>query len=1679
MPARASAPASYENLTYGGRFRATQRLKEDRDVVTLLGTDLEQGTDVVIKTTSVASLPAGVQMRLEHEADVLRRVRSPFLSPLIDVGHEGRLLFLTMPYVPGVTLRERLVDGPLAVRDALRVGVGVMGALRAAHEEGVLHRDVKPENVVVDSASPLRQVMLIDFGLARSGGLSGPMRDIPAGIATYMSPEQAGLLHQEVDERADLYSAGIVLFECLVGRPPFEGATIGELLRKHMTAELPDLRHPGSRIPRALCDMVEHLLQKDPRDRYQTAAAVESDIAEVARALERDEVEPRLVVGTQDRRRTLREPALIGREQELAQLQGALERAAEGRAGVVVVEAESGGGKTRLLDEMARQGAQIGAWVLRGQGLDQTAQSPYQMLDSLLREVTLAAGSEPALAARIRDSLAGQEDAAIAAIPRLEDVLEARQHGPLGPEEHAETRTIGALTALLDSLGSQDRPALLLLDDCQWADGVTIDLVRSWNAELRDRGLRHVVLVLAYRSEEVGRDHPLRHLEASSRIALPPLGSEDVRRLAESMAGRLPDEACDLISRLSDGSPLMAAELLRGLVEIGALSPGPSGWRSDARLMADVQSSRRAAVLLARRLERLPSQVLRLLSVGAVLGKEFNLDFARALAGQSTRDASYAAHEARRRHIVWVDPQGVRYAFVHDKLREWLLERLSKEERMALHRASAERIESLDPGSVFEIAYHFDAGGASERALPYALAAAEMARSRHTLEIAEQQCRIAERAASAEEDVRRRITELLGDVLMLRGRYAEAEEHLGRARSLARTDRARAQIEGKLGELAFKRGDVKTASATIESALRLLRQRVPRTRFALPIMLALEVFVQVLHSVLPRRFLDRRSLEQAEPDLVAIRLYSRLAYAYWFQRGRIACAWAHLREMNLAERYPPSLELAQAYSEHAPVMTMAPLFKRGITYAERSLAIRKKLGDVWGEGQSLAFYGIVLYAASRYREAIEKCKEAVSILERTGDPWEVNTANWHIAFSQYRLGQLREAVATSRRVHEQAIQLGDDQVASISLGSWAKASGGKVPRDLIHAQLRRSGDDVHATAEISQAEGVRLIAEGRPGEAVRVLEGAWRLVHDAGFRQEYVAPVLPWLATALRLDAQTVSVWDPSRRRVLLRRARWAARKGLRTARHYRNNLPHALRENALLAAMRGRRRKARRLFDRSLLAAREQDARFEHAQTLLARGEVGVSLGWPNAAEDISKAREAMKSLGAEVAPVDANGQGDSDKSVAPARGADEGILSLLDRFSTIVDSGRQIVSALSRESVFDSVREAVLTLLRSERCLVMEVNGETNDLRPVSRLDDGTFSRALVHRALAKGGPVVMTEGFADDPSESPTASETCSALCAPIFVRGQVAACFYAKHEQVEALFGEDEERLAEFISALAGAALENAEGFAKVEALSMSLKRRATELERSNADLQQFAHAASHDLSEPLRMVSSYVQLLAKRYQGRLDADADEFIGFAVDGAARMQAMIHGLLTYSRAGTAEYSVRDVDCSEVVQEVLVVLKARIEETGATVTVDPLPTIRADPTQFSQLFQNLLANAVKFSSDRPPEIHVSAERESSGWRFSVTDNGIGIPPEHAERVFAVFQRLHGRDSYAGSGIGLAICKRIVERHGGRLWVEPRPGGGSTFWFTIHEAQELPTGEILATAANASASARAAAEPE
>ncbi len=397
-------------------------------------------------------------------------------------------------------------------------------------------------------------------------------------------------------------------------------------------------------------------------------------------------------------------------------------------------------------------------------------------------------------------------------------------------------------------------------------------------------------------------------------------------------------------------------------------------------------------------------------------------------------------------------------------------------------------------------------------------------------------------------------------------------------------------------------------------------------------------------------------------------------------------------------------------------------------------------------------------------------------------------------------------------------------------------------------------------------------------------------------------------------------------------------------------------------------------------------------------------------------------------------------------------------------------LIERLDPTSLLRSILERAAALVGTPHGFIYLLDPDAGELEMSAGA--GLFRRHKGHRISPHEGlsgkvfegkePVVVEDYFAWEGRLGLYSDAVRTAAGVPLKSGGRVTGALGVAYTEPERAFGEQEIDLLTRFADLASVALDNARlhDSARRELGARKRTERALaelveDLRRSNAELEQFAYVASHDLQEPLRMVSSYTQLLARRYQGRLDEDADEFIGYAVDGANRMQRLINDLLQYSRVGTRGKELVPTDTGKVFEAALANLGVVLEESAAKVTADELPVVMGDNVQLVQLFQNLIGNAVKFRrEEEPPRIHVGAERRDGEWLFSVADNGIGIEPEYIERIFVIFQRLHARTEYSGTGIGLAVCKKIVERHGGRIWVESTPGEGSTFYFTFRAGE-------------------------
>ncbi|HWM85707.1 MAG TPA: ATP-binding protein [Kofleriaceae bacterium] len=1664
--------------TLGGRFRAIELLERAAGVETWRGVDNEDRA-VVIKTLPAASVSDAARAWLDFQASVLSRIERPEVAGALPLwsGIDGETFFLVRRFVAGRTLKEHLTAGPLAAGDAVALAVRLLAALEEVHAGGLVHGDIKPSNIALAGDSLLSPV-LVDFGLARHALLAAALElgELTPGSIAYLAPEQSGVIERGVDRRADLHAVGLLLFEAVSGRVPFDGQSVAEILRRHLTASPPPLNGLVAGAPRALDRIVTRLLRRDPRDRYQTARGARADLEALAAELARGHAEPELVVGSHDARDSLTEPAFTGRGDELAALEGALAEARAGRGGAALLEGESGAGKTWLLEELARRVSGLPVWVLRGHGLAQVAHQPFQVLSGVAREIAASASSSRAARLVERTGAAGR--AIAESLPALERLLGAPDQSP--PEQpRQEERSTAALSELLDALGSAEEAALLLIDDAQWADAPTLRLLERWHARAAGS---HTLVVLALRSEEAGGAHPARIARPMVHVQLGRLGPDEVREQVASMAGQLPAGAADLIVEHAAGNPFVVSAMLHGMVETGALVHRAGGWQLAEEAPRDgapggLRLSNRRADLIAARISRLRAPSRRLLAVGALLGRSFDAALAAELAGIEPAEAVRAIQELRGA-LIWIDAAGSRCTFPHDRIREALLEQLPEPERRALHLQAAQRLEARGRDGDFDLAYHYDAAGEPARALPHALRAAERAQAQHDMELAERHYRIAERGLGdrdgADPALRFRLARGLGDVLMVRSVYEECATWLDEALELAPDAAARADIEERRTQLALKKGDLAVAAQHGERALRLIGRPVPTRTWMCALIVVWQALVQLLHTRFARFFVGRRPPERAGEDLFAIRIYHGLTAPYFFARGAVWSLWAHLTDLNLCERYGPSAALGRAYGLHGAIFSGLPrFFERAVRYARRGATLCRERGDVWGEARATQFLAGGLCTTGHYREAVDAAEESARLFERAGDTWEGSGALCWGALARYREGDLGGALRAAQQLFARAHALDDAHGIAFAVDVWARATDGRVPADVLRSELDRRADHVQTTSLVAQAEAIRLLAAGEAAAAEALID-VWleRMRSQGALIQEPNVSLLLYRVAALRRQAEEVPAANPRRRAALVARARRAGRRAIKAARRFRNSEPHALREAALVAAMADRPEHALALADRSVQAAERLGAAYELALSREARGQIGAALERPGAAEELERARGELQALRAAVA----------DETAASARIT----VSLVERFRSVLAAGHQIARSLAAEAVFESLRAGALALLPAQRCSILEPVGaaaHTGEAHVVHG-DSDPISPDLVREALESGRLVVRpTDELPIAADAQLSRAGVRSAMCAPVFARGRVAALLHATHGEVDDAFGgEEAQQIAEFLTALAGAALENAHGFLRVQQFSRELEERVgsrtAELGRANAELaeslqrlqqtqQQLLHAGrmaavgtliaglSHELNNPLTVilgnVENLIRLMPEDEQQRRLAEAIE------RQARRAGKLVGALLRFSR--TQSEKREEVEPGALIRTVaeLVGAEARRRDVELRVSIpDQLPAVWMAQPDIESALVNIVTNALQ-ATPRRGRVEISAAAEEragrAGLLFAVQDTGTGIGLEILPLIFDPF--FTTKPPGQGTGLGLSLAREAVAAHDGQLEAESEPGRGATLrlWLPLGPA--------------------------
>jgi serine/threonine protein kinase/signal transduction histidine kinase len=1574
-----------------------------------LAEDVASGEKVFVKLADPGQVGLSNRLRIAHECRILHQLRSSSLAKLLCFGETEEQVYLVTEYVPGENLEQVLSQGPLEQSSTVSVAIRLLEALEEIHGQNILHRDIKPSNIKVPSPD---RATLVDFGLSRSPDSQTREVGQVTGSLLYMAPEQLGLLSREISPATDLYSLGVVLYECLAGKPPFWSESLAELLRKHLTQAPQPLGQFRPDVSQRFERFIQRLLKKEPQERFVTA---KDALVELQAFRDRIEGEQKLVtsVGPQGFRQV--HAPFVGRLEQKKRLDSALDETLAGRSSTIGICGVAGSGKTRLLDYLALQAVEKGFSVYRGRAQAEQSSGPFSLLGGIVDKIAVEINRNRERLDSLRASLGKQASVLAATFPSLRSLS-----GSLNEEEPSpwlDSKVLRALRSLFQQISVAGRPALVIMDDLHWTDAATRRFIIHWNKELEQSNGWYTLLAVGTRpSVEVVEVRSSCKVE----VELPPFTEEEVEELFDAFGSTIGVSELAILKELTAGNPLMVVETVREL---------SSTAKNKSSTLSQKLVGLRAQGLFAGRIGRVSEPTRRFLRLAAQLGQSFQPLGLGHAAGMDSTKVFECLSEARAESIVWEDATTGKYYFLHDRMRQHLSEELEVDEKADLHLRYAQYLSEEMPDSHYELAFHFHLAGVHEQASAHAEVAARTAFRRNALESAKFYFQIAMKDPQYAKDGK--LCEELADCCMLLGEYPRALELYQETYEQAVENLDQARLLGKLGELHQKMGRVGEASEAILEAIRRLGGRVPTTALGRRLETAWRLAVELLK---PSESHSSRRESGCPKSLLLAHLYCRLSYVWFWTHGQADLLFIHLRHLQEAARHPKSKILARAYTLHAIACLGANQKERAHRFAQQSLELYREMGDAWGEAHAHNTLGLVLYAASRVDECIEVVQRAETQLDAAGDLWELAVCRYNLALCYYRKGQLPRAREPAKRAYAVGLECGDVQASGVSLGVLVRCSPLEISEAQLDRELQAQDLDAATKAWLLEAKGIRWLALGQAGKAVEELEESWAISSELGRRTEYVASSPCWLATAYRKHLEALTPFATEERQKLLRKLDRTVKLALDWAKNFRNNLAHALREDAYLQALRGRPRRSLASLRKSLEVAEEMGFLQELALTTEAQLRLKGVLNLSQ--EEIGRFNKPLLDYGKLL-------DYGSPQSVSHS-----------ERFGQVLAVAAKLTKADSYEAVFGVMEESAGALFRTEDCLVLE-RLEDDRITVVGEGRGEAVSHTLARHAMDVGVPVTSVD---DLPlTESLMMAEIRSALCVPFGSTGSRRCCVQITHRLVSQIFAEEEIRVASYLSSLGTAALESVattEAVREAEELEQQRKKQLELLEARREGLLQSLGIASHDLKNLIFLVECVSRGLVNA-KGQKDLErAQEYLQLVCRKANWMVCIYLDITQAHKTGSIPCQASLFDLAKLGQDVSDFLNSsltlesqqpRIEFQGESLMVN------GDEDRLWQAVANIVSNALIHTPLGSP-VRVEVVAEGDRGLLSVVDQGAGISPEIQQSIFDPFVQAK-RDS-KGSGLGLWIAKLIVESSGGTLELQTELGKGSVFRISLQTAE-------------------------
>lgn len=1351
--------------------------------------------------------------RFWREAATLARAAHPSLPEIKELGQDNDVAYVVMEYVVGETLAERLGRGRLANAELKRLGMAVAGALAAVHRHGLVHRDIKPQNILFTRDG---EPKLIDFGLAERVQEEARTAHV-VGTLLYCSPEQAGVLTRPVDGRSDLYSLGATLFEAAVGRPPFESSDPAELVRQHATLSPPALSDLVEGVSPAFSAIVAKLLAKDPDDRFQSAASLAEAFAqldELDKAMrERGELQldpARSSLGAHD-------IPLAGREREVTQLAEALEQARRGRGSIALLQGAPGSGKSRLVREVLRRASASDFLVLSAKGSLGSVVPLSALrgaLDDWLRDLARLP-AEARLAAEQRIKAAAAEDSALLRqlSSRLAMVLEQPENVSVGPD--VQDRFYDATAALLCRLAESFNGLIFVVDDVQWLDEGMLQVLRR----LVSRTSTHPLLVLCTARSDpdsaAGAERFKQVVKPERLLEIDPLGQAEITRLIASHLGadEVEPKIVERLAFRAGGNPFAVGEYLRVMLDEGLLKPSWGRWILDGTRLDQLSLPGDVLELVVRRTAELGPEAKRLLTAAALIGGRFRGEIVAAACEVSASAVDAALAEAMQARLIEHVESGT-HVFVHDRVREAMLSELPAQEACALHRAIALALDgpTRQSDDIYEIAHHhFQSGYELEPKRVYESnrAAGEAAAAAFAFEPAYRfltQAETAARAAKLPLDAG--FHDLIGNVAAYTARVDVALERFAGALELTRDPLQRARLFLARARIFMATLDSRAARVEIERGFAEVGQELPQANLPALLFSLFKFFWGALLWLL--RF-PRGSARgsKAERLRLLVQMYSQLYALAYLEFEASVIVQITLRELPIVTRLGPSRELAEWLGSAGVVAAMLRRVKLCERLCKASIALARRLGDPTMLARTHYGYGLARHILGVGAETTGVMRDG---LERYGnwlDNFDYTSAATTLAWSLMMKGQTQESL----RWIEQAIQRAE-------LATNKSVTDGHTFRCYPGTLLTKLGRATEAARHLEQFEPVLQ----RAGNAWRIAsycahramffleQGELGAALERQFERLDALALRPRLVAMSVRHVYLVKTWarlaqlercSPAQRDTALEAARSALAE-LRSCAQNPLLAVQAIVAEAALRRLEGRRVAARRLLTKAhALASGEEnlwayyEVSREQAALLADEGKVQLAKQMAQVALGIAVEQGWTYRVRALRQRFELRGWGQS--IIASAGVTTTGSLNATRYLGSLLEVSRAWANAFTPSEQASAALDAMVRILDAERAFLFLLDDKGELKLAAARDAQGRnlsaasgWSMTVVRRVLAGQRPLVLS-GTDDGEvlqAVSVVAQDLRSIMAAPVELQEKMLGVVYLDSRVARGLFTEED-------------------------------------------------------------------------------------------------------------------------------------------------------------------------------------------------------------------------------------------------------------------------------------------------